>query len=64
MSDHLYLDAPRDPGGEGGLAGIRGQSMNIVSMTGAGISAASGLGTFRDTDGLHRQRVRALRRGW
>jgi len=29
-----------------------GHRMNIVVLTGAGISAKSGLGTFRDKDGL------------
>ena len=29
--------------------------MNIVILTGAGISAESGLGTFRDVDGLWTQ---------
>jgi NAD-dependent SIR2 family protein deacetylase len=34
------------------VAGTRGYQMNIVILTGAGISAESGLGTFRDKDGL------------
>ena len=29
-----------------------GYQMNIVILTGAGISAESGLGTFRDKDGI------------
>jgi NAD-dependent SIR2 family protein deacetylase len=30
----------------------KGKTLNIVILTGAGISAESGLGTFRDQDGL------------
>lgn len=33
-------------------AGKADDGMNIVILTGAGISAESGLGTFRDKDGL------------
>jgi hypothetical protein len=35
-----------------GGRGERGQGMNIVVLTGAGISAESGISTFRAADGL------------